>query len=256
MVSLSLVTFNIRTGDANDGINRWSARKSIAGDFLKQHPPSLMGMQEANDYQARDVAQMTGLKYVWTGREKNLGGEGVPIFWDSRFNLINSTTFWLSDTPEVQGSRSWGNTLPRICTQAYLDLAGQTISVFNIHLDNASENSRMKSAELVCSRMRPVINSGIPVILFGDFNSDINSQAVRTIAGCQMVDAHKGSNQGTFHAFTGVAQTNKIDYVFISEKWAQGTRDPQILTDHVPAANGKPDLYPSDHFAVSATLDL
>jgi hypothetical protein len=43
----------------------------------------------------------------------------MAIFYRrARFELLETKDYWLSETPEVVGSKSWGSSLPRMVTWA------------------------------------------------------------------------------------------------------------------------------------------
>ena len=79
-----------------------------------------------------------------------------------RFAVLESGTFWFSDTPEVVGSKSWGNDIPRICTWAKLrDVkGGAAFWFFNVHLDHRSQPSRERSAALLLERIKARAGAG------------------------------------------------------------------------------------------------
>ena len=59
----------------------------------------------------------------------------APIFYKKDvFNKIRHGVFWLSDSPFVSGSKSWGSVFPRTVTWVKLDLWGDRRILFvNTH---------------------------------------------------------------------------------------------------------------------------
>lgn len=250
---LKVMTFNIRYGLANDGDNNWQFRKGIAAETIRNFDPDILGLQEALKFQIDDLLkQLPQYALVGVGRDDGKeAGEYSCIFYNKeRFKIDSTKTFWFSDTPEVPGSKSWGNEITRICTWARMTdkVTGKTFYAFNVHLDHQSQNSREKSAQLLVKRIG---EKNLPVILTGDFNSTEDNQAYKTVLDSGLIDTfralHKpGPNQGTFHAFKGNTDGAKIDYIFVSKEFKPVSSE--IITT---SYNGK---FPSDHFPVSAKI--
>ena len=80
--------------------------------------------------------------------------------------------FWLSNTPEVVGSASWGNSVKRMVTWVrFRDLkTNKEFYFWNTHFDHRSQPSREKSAQLILNRVK-ALKTKLPVILVGDFNA-------------------------------------------------------------------------------------
>ena len=103
-------------------------------------------------------------------------GEYSGIFYQrDRFLLDDADcgTFWLSDTPERVGSKSWGNEIPRVAAWVRLmDRAtGRRFYVFNTHWDHRNQPSRERAALLIAGRIDSRKHADEPVALIGDFNS-------------------------------------------------------------------------------------
>jgi len=186
------------------------------------------------------------------GREDGIAdGEFAPIFFDrSQFQLVSTQTFWLSETPDVPGSKSWATACTRICTSAELrDRDGKELAVLNLHLDHESELAREQGVALVLSRVK-----ARPTILMGDFNAKPSDWAIRQIADRGLVDTHlrlhpEAPNAGTFHNFDPVAHLgDRIDYIFT-------TGDIRVLSSEI-VRDQRDGRYPSDHFPVGATISL
>ncbi|MCL4550103.1 MAG: endonuclease/exonuclease/phosphatase family protein [Bacteroidetes bacterium] len=250
---LKVMTFNIRYGAANDGENNWRFRKGYAAETIQKFDPDILGLQEALKFQIDDLLkQMPRYKLVGVGRDdgKEAGEYSCILFKKERFKIDSTQTFWFSDSPEVPGSKSWGNEITRICTWARMTdkTSGKTFYAFNVHLDHQSQPSREKSAQLLIKRIG---EKNLPIILTGDFNSTEDNPAIKTVLTSGLIDTfrtlHKpGPNQGTFHAFKGNTDGEKIDYIFVSKEFKPVSSE--IITT---SYNGK---FPSDHFPVSAEI--
>jgi len=270
LVDMKLMSFNIRYGSANDGTNSWISRRDQVFALLKREDPEIIGIQEAERFQLDEIhADVTGYGEVGEARNGGTSGEYSCIFYKTDlFTVMSNRTFWLSDTPDVVGSTSWGNTLPRICTWAKLQhkLTGRILYVFNTHLDHASQNSREQSIKLIVDRMANRDDTNRPFALTGDLNAGEANFVVQYLRdlqalggttaqqdGADMFDVFRvrhssAGNAGTIHGFTGSTTGDKIDYIFLST--GVNHYDARILHDNI---NGR---YPSDHFPITSRFLL
>jgi len=254
---LKVMTFNIRYGNADDGANKWENRKQLLFDVIKNYNPDVFGMQEALKFQIDEIiGQLPNYSFVGVGRDdgKEKGEFSPVLFSKERFKVDTTETFWLSDTPEIPGSKNWGNDITRICSWAKLTdkLTNKSFYFFNTHVDHISAESRVKSAQAIVSKIQQM-NELLPVIVTGDFNTGEDDETIKTIKSSGLMDAYrilhpKSDNEGTFHNFTGDDKGVKIDFIFIS-------RDFKILQSMIDKTN-KDDHYPSDHFPVQAILEF
>ena len=127
---------------------------------------------------------LTEYDYIGVGREDGIKkGEFCAIYYESEtYNVIESSTFWLSDTPE-KVSIGWDAALERICTYGLFEhkINKKRIWVFNTNFDHMGEISKRKSSELIIDKIKDLNNFSGPIILMGDFNSLPNSRPVHTI---------------------------------------------------------------------------
>ena len=255
---LTVMSFNIRYGTANDGENRWANRRQFLFDVIRQSDADLIGLQEALDGQMREIiAAVPGYGVVGVGRDdgRTRGEYAAILYRTSRFHVSDAGTFWFSATPEVVASRSWGNTITRICTWArFVDRDGRAFWHYNVHLDHQSQPSRERSTALLVERIAARRPASEPVIVTGDFNVGEDNPALNTMFIGGFADTfrvkHPDANEvGTFTGFDLKATTGpKIDYVFV-----------QPGTDVMDAAivrTSRDGRYPSDHFPVTARVRL
>jgi len=171
---LGVMSFNIRYGTANDGENRWPLRRDLLFDVVRQVDADVVGLQEALHSQIVEITTaVPGYSVIGVGRDDGhtRGEYAAILFRHDRFHVAESGTFWFSDTPSIVASKSWGNTITRICTWARLiDRQGQPFWVFNVHLDHQSQPSRERSTALLAERIRARVPATEPVVVTGDFN--------------------------------------------------------------------------------------
>jgi endonuclease/exonuclease/phosphatase family metal-dependent hydrolase len=251
---VSVMTFNIRYGTAPDGGDSWPHRKEMVLSVIRDFNPDLLGLQECvRDQLGYILAAFPEYSSIGVGRESNGAGEYAPLLYDhTRFDVLQAETFWLSDTPDVRASKSWGNEITRICTWAKLleRSSNRVILVCNTHWDHQSQQARVKSGELIAKRLLSGEKTN-PTIVMGDFNVGPIGPARQPLidAGLRdsFVDLHpEQEQQGTFHGFKGKTASNKIDAIMVNDQWK--TLDAEIITTN------KDGRYPSDHFPVTAKL--
>ena len=263
-LELSVMSFNIRNGRAKDGENAWEFRKNFVGDVIRKSKSDVVGLQEAYRFQLDEIRkQLPEFDEVGEGRDGNEQGEySAVLYRKDRFTVIESGTFWLSDTPEVK-SRHWGNRYLRICTWVHLQemQSGLGFYVYNTHFDHQSQNARFKSAQLVAQRIRDRKSSD-PFVLMGDFNADETNPVILYLKGeeddgsagpLKLVDPFRKlhpteTTVGTGGGFEGRTDGKKIDYIFV-EAPTESLKADIVRTSR----DGR---FPSDHFPVTATLRL
>jgi endonuclease/exonuclease/phosphatase family metal-dependent hydrolase len=262
-LTVDVLSFNIRYGTADDGTNSWPHRVTLVFDVIRRQDSDFIGLQEALRFQIDAIREeLPEYDEVGVGRDDGkMAGEYAAILYRSaRWRAVDSGTLWLSDTPDVPGSMTWGNEITRIATWArFVERAtGRALWLFNTHFDHISQPSREKSAELLASR---IANRGTPdpVIVTGDFNAGEANPAILYLKNATkrspvtLVDTFRvlhpdAQPVGTGGGFEGLRDGPKIDYVF-AEPDAQ-VRKAGIIRDH------RDDRYPSDHFPVYAEITL
>lgn len=254
------MSFNIRYGTAPDGENAWPLRRAFVMRVIRDFDPAVIGVQEALRFQLDEVdAALADMREIGVGRDDGIeAGEYSAILFDTlRLGLLDHGTFWLSDTPDVPGSMTWGNHYPRLVTWAHLrdEAAAMSFYVLNTHWDHESQNARERSARQIMDWLASHA-AGAPVLLMGDFNAGEDNAAFRRLIGggangVQLFDTFRALHPaarhvGTYHAFSGDRSGEKIDAVLASTEWA--VTDAAIVTT---SDNGR---FPSDHFPVTATV--
>lgn len=248
---LRAMTFNIRYNTARDGRHAWPNRSTEAISLVRRTAPDVVGLQEVLPGQLAEFsAAMPGYVRLGAGRDDGFErGEFAPIFvLTDRFEVLNSSTFWFSDTPEDPGSKSYGNTIPRICTWAELrELSSdRRLVVANVHLDHASAESRVRSLEQF-ERWAEAFHD-IPMIVMGDFNTSPSSDAAEAIADSFEIVAPEGP---TYHGFSGHDDLSGHPIDWFAER---GELE-QISVEAMREANRLgDDRYASDHDPVLATF--
>lgn len=253
--SLSVMTYNIRYGTAADGPDAWPARRAHLVTVIQEAAPDLLALQEALRFQLDELAAaLPGYAELGVGRDDGgTTGEYAALLYRIDWLTVDtSDTFWLSDTPDVPGSSSWGNRITRICTWARFHerAGGRRFAVFNVHLDHESQPSRERAAALVAARAA-ALAPGAPAIVLGDFNAGEDNPAIATLREAGFRDTFRDRHPaarwvGTFNGFQGDSTGPKIDHILVRGNWTVDAAD--ILR---PRFGGRD---PSDHFPVTARL--
>lgn len=262
--SLTVMSFNIRYGTAKDGENHWENRKENVVETVRQVQPDLLGTQETLGFQRDFLAKHLPQYEVHSaGREdgKERGEMCALYFLRDRFEKEAGGHFWLSETPDVPGSKSWDSSLPRLASWVKLrDLRApqaRPIIFLNTHFDHMGAQARYESARLIRNWIQEQADAD--VIVTGDFNAAEGSAPYVALLGTvddvesPLVDTYrvhvpeKSNNEGTFSGFKP-QQTggNRIDWIAVS----RGLRvlNAEIVRTHFDGRT------PSDHFPITAKV--
>jgi endonuclease/exonuclease/phosphatase family metal-dependent hydrolase len=249
------MTFNIRFDtpvDAEAG-NRWADRRESVRQTVRREAPDVIGFQEALASQLADlVHDLPDYHSVGKARQAGEVGEYVPVFFSAaRFALEASGDFWLSLTPELEGSVGWDARDPRHCTWTVLrDRDGErTFAVFNTHLDRWGANARVEGARLIVARR--AIAGSFPAVVMGDLNAREDSDVLMALRSARFRDSFRDvhpeeTDVATVHHYQAPDPSRKIDYILCDEHWK--VLDARIVREQ---AGGR---LPSDHFPVVAEL--
>ena len=254
--ALRVMTYNLRYA-SDTPPNAWAVRLPVALAMLEATAPDLFGTQEGLYRQVKDIDQaMSDYDWIGVGRDGGSRGEFMAIFYRrDRLEPLEFDHFWLSDTPAVVGSTSWGNTNIRMVTWVrFRDrrTERQFIAI-NTHFDHRIREAREKSASLILQRVG-TFDQNLPIILLGDFNARADQSAVYNIlvADNGFRDSwHTAEKRGdaidTFHNYRPVGDSGRrIDWIL--------TRGPvQTLSTEVITFS-QDGQCPSDHYPVSADV--
>ncbi len=263
--TIRVMSFNIRYGTAADGENRWENRKDFVVETIRSFDPDLLGTQETLSFQ-RDYLreQLPGYDVIGVGRNDGREeGEMMALFYrKDRFEELEHGHFWLSETPDVIGSKSWDSSLPRmvtwVCLRDRLQPDAPPITFFNTHFDHVGTTARLESARLLRTRIAAAAQSG-PAIVTGDFNAGEPSpphEALFGTAGDEpspVVDAFRqqhpdrSAEEGTFSGFAVDNRSGpRIDWIGVTRDWH--------VQESAIDRTSRDGRTPSDHFPATATL--
>ena len=257
--TIKVMSFNIRYA-SNFGANSWPKRRSGVVQIIQDTKADLIGTQEGLHHQLLYMdKELENHKWIGVGREGGNKGEFMAIFYRiDRFKPLEIKHFWLSDTPEIVGSTSWGNNVKRMVTWVrFRDLkTTKEFYFWNTHFDHRSQPSREKSAQLIVSRV-DALKTKLPIILVGDFNAVAKAnRAYDTLTGQgAFVDsfetAAKKVNLGwnTFNSFRKTEKgKRRIDWVL--------TKGPLAIKRTEIVLFDESKQIPSDHQPVTAVIHI
>ncbi|WP_315388699.1 endonuclease/exonuclease/phosphatase family protein [uncultured Stenotrophomonas sp.] len=250
---LRVMSFNVRTPVDTEPNKRWEDRRDAMVALLKEQHPVVFGTQELKTNQAEFLVQhLPG--YRWFGEPRGPGDneEHMGVFYDSAaLKVVESGNFWLSDTPEVAGSITWGNLMPRMVTWALFQRQadGKQFYLYNTHLPYRDEDEprRVLGAKLITERLAK-LPKDIPIVVTGDFNSEPTSPTyadfTRTLGDARKLAEKVDGPRLTFQNFSNTP-TSEIDWILVR---GFGVKHFSTLDQTFDG------VVPSDHYPVMAEL--
>jgi endonuclease/exonuclease/phosphatase family metal-dependent hydrolase len=258
--SLHVMSYNLRYA-SDTPPNTWADRRPVMREQLRRARPQLLGTQEGLYSQLNDIATDLGPAYdsIGLGREGGSKGEFMMIFFDkSRLQPLEYDHFWLSDTPDVVGSQTWGGCCPRMVTWVRFKdkLTAREFYAVNTHFEAFDATARSKSADLLLQRMAG-FDPVLPVILTGDFNEAAAPGLTvydKLVTNGGLPDSWLTADQhgplyATFHGYRPLVPNGpRIDWILTTPGVAVSKASINTFQ--------KNNQYPSDHLPVEAWLSL
>lgn len=270
---LRVMSFNIRYSRGtpheekaeNDWNDKQHPRRERAVRVIRDYRPDVFGVQEARAIQVDDLRKaLPDYAFYGPGRDDGKkGGECTGIFYlKNRFELVGKGSFWLSETPEKIGTTfsKLPNALPRMASWLQLrdKNSDKEFVVLNTHWDHLSGDARRQSARLIRAQIAKIAGD-LPYIIMGDFNASADSPATTALLGkqgddFQLIDSYRQANptrtreEGTFNSWAGKTDGDRIDFIIHNDRIK--TKAAEIVRTHYDG------LWPSDHYPITATLQL
>lgn len=247
-LSVSVMTFNLRFGLADDGPNSWSFRKKALCKLLSDFKCDFYAFQEANDFQV-SFLDTTLSDHCYIGMRKPAPSfwQNNVIFYEKTWQCLANQHFFLSATPDIP-SRYRDSRWPRQCTIGGFKSGNTLLTCANTHLDFAPQ-VQVRSAELILQRLSEKYSAN-PIVLMGDFNAVPGSPCynVFTAKGNDFRRAQHPCCNGTHHGFSGKDDKGPIDWVLY--------RGNLELTHARVVTKSYDGFFPSDHFPIIAEFAL
>ena len=246
---ITVISYNIRYGEAKDGTNSWPFRCMASTDMMTDQKPDVMGVQEALETQLKFLKEYTK-GYAWVGVGRDDGkkkGEHMSIFYNKKtVSLLKWGTFWLSETPD-KPSLGWDAQCRRTATWVLMKdkRNGKKFFYVNTHLDHVGVEARAKGLQLVQEKIAAMNPKGWPLILSGDFNIEPDNEAIlrldKTMKSARDVAA-RTDRHGSFNGWGKCNPEKIIDYIYFSgfkrcssfETVTKEYGERRFISDHYP----------------------
>ncbi|MBX3748456.1 MAG: endonuclease/exonuclease/phosphatase family protein [Opitutaceae bacterium] len=253
--TVKAMTYNIQVAGTQPP-HAWALRLPLMVRLLQRETPDVIGTQEGRYEQVRDLATaLPDYDWIGVGRDGGSEGEFMAVFYRrARFEPVAFDHFWLSDTPAVVGSATWGNQYRRMVTWVRFRerATNREFEVWNTHFDHEVEPARVKSAALIRQRLAATDR---PLLLLGDFNCVAGRSVAYTelTVGAGLTDAWNVARRrgpedlNTFNGHKGPQRRGeRIDWILGR---AVAAVDETAILDYAEAG-----LAPSDHYPVTAQV--
>ncbi|WP_349670383.1 endonuclease/exonuclease/phosphatase family protein [Lacrimispora sp.] len=248
---MKLVTFNIRCDYGQDKENSFCFRKPHILQKIKKESPDVICFQEVLPHVALWLKEnLTDYNIVGCGRGKDLEDEQTAVAYRKmKFDLLGLEVFWLSNTPEVFGSRYENQSMcPRTCTKVLLWSLEESklIRIYNTHLDHEGKEAREAALTQILKKIRvDRWGNDAPAVITGDFNASPDSPEMEIMKTAREFTDLTAQIDGTFHDY-GRQEQEKIDYIF---------GDREIICQEVTIWDESwGGVYLSDHYPVCVSL--
>jgi endonuclease/exonuclease/phosphatase family metal-dependent hydrolase len=254
--SIKVMTYNIRLDTPQDSINQWPKRAHKVYALIKKYDPDLIGLQEVLHHQLMDLLKnLPEYNYIGVGRDdgKTKGEYSAILYKKNGFDALNQNTFWLSETPEIPGSKNWDAAITRVASWGKFKdkKSNKEFLMINTHFDHIGKEARKNSAVLLKQKASE-IDQNLPLIVTGDFNCTRDEPPYATIMepkGVVLTDPASTNPPMTSCGFKVNSRACKgIDYIFHSKEWK--AENYKAIQDN----DGK--YYPSDHLPVMTSLAI
>lgn len=263
--ALRIASHNVHYILLNKAEGRWSVgdwmkRRHALDAAFKELDADIVAFQEMESFQggndgsvnlARDYLLARNPSYrVAASDDWRSFPSTQPIFYRSdRLTPIEQGWFFFSETPDRIYSRTYNGSYPAYASWAqFRDRRwSKPFRIVNLHFDFQSSENRLRSADLVASRIRPWIEAGETVFVAGDLNALIGSRTAGILreAGLGIVNVPGA----TYHFGRGLNLFGAIDHILYTCDIAQLGR-PMVLRNRFE------DVYPSDHYPVITDFRL
>lgn len=253
---MKIVTSNIRFANITDGKDSWDNRKSFLALTLLRKKPDIIGSQEGRRPQLREFESLLDGFTINDSHREWLNERMYPCLY-SRDNeltrVLESGDFWLSETPDIAGTKLQQSAFPRLCSWVkYCNLSIEFL-VFNVHLDHTTDEVRMLQVKILSEEIKKINTDSLPIVLMGDFNSSPLSDVYKFILKeLSLIDPWKSLNkveETSYHQFRGVFDGGfRIDWILHSPEFT--CLDVQLLKDN------EKGYFPSDHFPLFCDIIL
>lgn len=175
---IKVMSFNVRTTlEESNPENSWDNRKEACVELIKDHMPTILGVQEAKyAHHWTYLKQQLAADYDGYGVSRDTGkesgnGETMGILYNRRIvEMLEGGTFWLSETPDVP-SKGFGANYSRCATWGVFKhkSSGKKFCYINTHIDHQSVTAQIEGMKLISNFFEKYKND-YPLFITADFN--------------------------------------------------------------------------------------
>lgn len=253
--TIRIMTFNVRCFGLENLPRR--AREYYVAETIRKAQADSFGVQEATPTWMKYLEKEIGDKYGYVGvgrtNGKNSGEYSAVFYLKDKYEVVDSDTFWLSETPE-KPSKGWDANIKRICTWAVLKNkeTGEQYVHLNAHFDHQGEEARKNSVDMILEKVKEY--KDLPVVFTADMNIVEGTEHYENmVADGALKDtkytAEDTMNYLTFHNLTPAENEGRIlDYVMINDKF-----DADVYKVVTAGVDGR---FVSDHYPVYADIKI
>lgn len=257
-MDLTLITCNIRFDNPADGDNNWSHRRLFLAETLLSHAPDIIATQEGRFHQLKDLAELLPDFAMVDTHRSWIKERMYPTFFirKDKFEQLKAEDLWLSETPNIAGSRSFDSAFPRLMTWANIQVKNSTqqLMIVNTHLDHVKPETRGEQVHVLAKEIKRAWNAHTPLVLMGDFNdspvSEVRQRLLREFTGLQDAWSLFNSKEETsHHAFSGEMPNGaRIDWILVDKRIS-------VLNCRMDKTS-RQGKFPTDHFPIVAKISL
>lgn len=263
-----IMSCNIRVALPDDSVKGfgWNDRKDVCIEIIKKYNADVICTQEVLKVQFEDLSNALpdyyGFGFVGPEMDKYPVGyhgiaKNVIFFSKKRYQLVSAGNYWLSETPHIGGSQSWGTARARHCNWVRLKdtYTGKEFRVMDIHLDHISQEAKEAQIKMILDEAKQY-QEDFPQFLVGDFNANAQKNVIKMIRNSGWTDTslevNGKENPRSHHGFKGrpndAGDSGCIDFIF-SYGPVKSLKS-ELIKDQI---DGK---YPSDHYFLMADVEI
>ncbi|MBR3869161.1 MAG: endonuclease/exonuclease/phosphatase family protein [Clostridia bacterium] len=251
--AIRVMTFNVRCFGLENLPRK--AREYYVAETVRKGMPDSFGVQEATPTWMKYLEKELSDKYAYVGvgrsNGKNSGEYSAVFYLKDKYELVDSDTFWLSETPE-KPSKGWDANIKRICTWAVLENkeTGEKYVHLNAHFDHQGEEARKNSVDMILEKAKEY--KDLPVVFTADMNIVEGTEHYESMVADGTLKDTKYTAEDTmdyltFHDLKPAENEGRIlDYVMVNDKF-----DANVYKVVTAGVDGR---FVSDHYPVYADI--
>ena len=254
MTELKIITSNIRFSNPSDGIHDWPYRLPLLINLYKSFGPDILATQEGRIGQLKELDEKLPELVLIDSHRNWIDERMYPCLFinPQTISIERSGDIWLSETPELPGSKSFDSAFPRLCTWAEVTIkkSDKQLMIVNTHLDHILNSTRARQIHVLINEIKKINTRQLVIV--GDFNeSPLTSIKSDLMNAFGLKDPWIEKNypeETSHHSFNGLDTVagDRIDWILIPKDFECSS----LVMDKRSVGN----VYPSDHYPILATV--